>query len=401
MRPRLKFFCKNNLDLLRFVIYPFKSFMPRRFPASYSLLVSRIPRDWSLDDLKSLLVHRYTSIIHLTRIFRDNQPTTRIRIDFHSQHEIQSILQHGYIYFDNIRYSVAPYKPLLPIDRCYKCQKFGHRIHDCPNESKCYKCGETHPYNPNCANPVKCANCTNSHSAGSPECPAKISYRRQILQQQRQQQQPNSSPTSQARHQFSTSPTFPSPARLYSQVLQTVSSNINSFPPTDNNTSPPPTTQYDHSSLIINTITDAIDKTQTVPLDRLIQLEQKSAAIAQQQLTSQQMLETQIIPHLMILSNLLLTISDTIDDSTPLVLNPQQKSDLTNLRELSHHYSTTFNRCFSSPSSTQFQPLLNHSQANLNLCSSLTTITNSPSSSIPSDSNILRNLTNISTNQQP
>ena len=132
--------------------------MPRRFPTSYSLLVSRIPRDWSLDDLKPLLVHRYTSITHLTRIFRDNQPTTRIRIDFHSQHEIQSILQHGYIYFDNIRYSVAPYKPLLPIDRCYKC-------------------GETHPYNPNCANPVKCANCTNSHSAGSPECPAKNSYR--------------------------------------------------------------------------------------------------------------------------------------------------------------------------------------------------------------------------------
>jgi hypothetical protein len=121
------------------------------------------------------------------------------------------------IYIDSIRYPATPYKPLLPISRCYKCQQYGHTLQNCTNEAKCYKCGQLHPYNPNCTNSIKCANCTGSHIAGSPECPVKISYRKQQQQQQQQQQQ-----TTRMFNQSTTSNYFPSPARLYSNVLQTV-----------------------------------------------------------------------------------------------------------------------------------------------------------------------------------
>lgn len=364
---------------------PFQVILPRRVPPSYSVLVNRIPREWNLDTIQPLLIERYTSTHHITRIFRDGQATTRIRIDFYSQNDVQSITQNGYIYIDSIRYPATSYKPLLRIDRCYKCQQFGHKFHDCTNEPKCYKCGEFHHYNPNCTNPIKCANCAGSHMAGSPECPVKISYRKQQQQQQPQQRQQQ---TTRMINPTTTATYLPSPARLYSTVLQTMSSNIDSTNHATDTPRPSTFKETDSSSAIITTIKDELIKSQNILLERLIQLERKCEAATQQQLTSQHMIKTEIIPYLMSMSDLIVNIYDTLVATQSIQLTEQQQTKLSHIRKLSTIYQI--------PLSQSLRPLLSRTRAQPNLCSSLTSISNQPQlASIPSESNIDENLSSF------
>ena len=162
---------------------PFKVTLPSRTPTAYSVLVNRVPREWHVDSVRPLITQRYPSTVQVARIFRDGQPINRIRVDFRSNEDVQKILQCSHISIDSIRYPAVAYKPLARIDRCFRCQQCGHKAINCSNESKCYKCGEQHDYNRECANAVKCANCDGQHMAGSPECPVKISYRREKRQQ--------------------------------------------------------------------------------------------------------------------------------------------------------------------------------------------------------------------------
>jgi hypothetical protein len=363
----------------------FQVILPRRIPPSYSVLVNRIPRDWNTDTIQPLIIERYPSTVHVTRIFRDDQPTNRIRIDFHSQDDVQSIIQNGYIYIDSIRYPATPYKPLTRIDRCYKCQQYGHKLQDCTNEPKCYKCGEIHLYNPNCSNTIICANCTGSHMAGSPQCPVKISYRKE--QQQLKQQQQGI----RMKNQSTTAAYLPSPARLYSNVLQTMSSNINSNIHTTDNSRPSTSRKPDPSAVIIKTIKDEVGQSQSILLERLIQLEQKYEAATQQQITSQHMIEHQIMPYLMSMSDLLVNIYDTLAESKPIPLTDQQQTKLFQLRQISniYHMHSSPLSIKSKTSSSPLRPLLSRTRAQPNLYSSLTSPSNqSQLASIPSESTI-------------
>ncbi|CAF2677638.1 unnamed protein product [Rotaria sp. Silwood2] len=107
----------------------FQVILPRRIPISYSVVVNGISREWNVDTIQHLITERYTSTERVTRIFRDDQANTRIRIDFHSQDDANLIFSKGYIYIDSIRYTATAYKPLTRIDRCFKCQQFGHKLH--------------------------------------------------------------------------------------------------------------------------------------------------------------------------------------------------------------------------------------------------------------------------------
>jgi len=49
----------------------FQVTLPRQILSSYSVLVNRIPREWNTDTI----IERYPSTVHVTRIFRDDQPT--------------------------------------------------------------------------------------------------------------------------------------------------------------------------------------------------------------------------------------------------------------------------------------------------------------------------------------
>ncbi len=106
--------------------------------------MNRIPHEWNTDTIESLIVEQYTSTVHITRIFRNGQSNTRIKIDFHSQDDVQSIIQNGYIYIDSIRYPATLYKPLTRIDRFYKYQQYKYKFQNCKDGPKWDKCGEIH-----------------------------------------------------------------------------------------------------------------------------------------------------------------------------------------------------------------------------------------------------------------
>ena len=124
-----------------------------------------------MDTIQSLLIEQYQSVDRVTCISREGKGTTRIRIDFSSQDDVQSILRSGYICIGSIQYPATSYKPLCSIIRCYNCQQYGYTLIKRTKASKCLKCGQLHPYNPDCTNTIQCANCVGLHIAGSPECP--------------------------------------------------------------------------------------------------------------------------------------------------------------------------------------------------------------------------------------
>ena len=300
----------------------FEVIPPRRIPTSYSVLVHRVPREWTIDAIQPLITQRYPSVLHVARIFHDRQPINRIRVDFQSNDDVQIILQCQHILIDSIRYPAFSYKPLTRIDRCFRCQQFGHKAARCTHESKCFKCGEAHEYNRNCTNPIKCANCSDSHMAGSPECPVKISFRRE----QRQQS------ASVVHHRNPPVPPFlSSPSRLYSSVLQSAATPVSPTKPRAESTARSSTTA-DRSTFIVDSIKDEIMRSQEILLNRIVQLSEKYDHLHEQQRALNWTLQTQIVPFMSSISEVLVHVCDQLQTTKHLTLNVQQQTQLQRLR---------------------------------------------------------------------
>ena len=82
----------------------FQLTLPTRTPTSYSVIVSRVPREWHVDSIKPLIAQRYQSTMQVSRIFREGQPINRIRVDFCSSEDVQTVLNSSHILIDSIRY---------------------------------------------------------------------------------------------------------------------------------------------------------------------------------------------------------------------------------------------------------------------------------------------------------
>ena len=303
---------------------PFKVTLPSRMPTSYSVLVHRVPREWHVDSIRPLIAQRYLSTVQVARIFRDGQPINRIRVDIRSNDDVQKILQCSHISIDSIRHPAVAYKPLARIDRCFRCQQFGHKAASCSNEPKCYKCGGNHEYNRDFANVVKCANCNAQHMAGSPECPVKISYRREKRQQQQEEkretnQQPATSYLS-------------SPARWYSTVVQTMAPHVYAETKTRKMTPDHWTGLIDQPSIIIRALKGEIGRSQGVLLNRITQLEEKYNVVHEQQAALLCMIETYIVLYMSIMSELLVDICEQLATSKVIKLTDQQQTKIHRLR---------------------------------------------------------------------
>ena len=62
------------------------------------------------------------------------------------------------------------YKFILPLRRCYNCQKFGHNFNSCKHPTRCVKCGDHHD-RAHCSNNFyKCANCSEAHMSSDDSC---------------------------------------------------------------------------------------------------------------------------------------------------------------------------------------------------------------------------------------
>jgi hypothetical protein len=301
----------------------FKVTLPSRIPTSYSVLVNRVPREWHVDSIRPLIAQRYLSTVQVARIFRDGQPINRIRVDFRSNDDVQTIIQCSHISIDSIRYPAIAYKPLARIDRCFRCQQFGHKAVNCSNEPKCYKCGANHEYNRDCANVVKCANCNGQHMAGSPECPVKISYRRAKRQEETEKR---------ATNQQQSSSYLSSPARLYSTVLQTMAPHVHAEAKTRKMTPDRPTGPLNQSSIIIDTLKEEIGRSQEILLNRITQLEEKCDAVHEQQAALRWAIETQVVPYVSTVSELLVDVCEQLATSKVITLTDQQQRKLHRLR---------------------------------------------------------------------
>ena len=272
----------------------FQVTMPNRIPTSYSVLVNQISRNWNIDSIQPLIAARYPSIIQAVRIFRDREPTTRIRLDFRSNNDVQSILQHSNIYIGSISYPAVAYKALVRITRCFRRQQFCHKSINCINEPKCYKCGEQHEYKQNCPNPIKCANCSGQHMAGAPECQIKISYRKNKMQEQ------NPGPTNHSLNSFY----LPSPTKLYSHILKTVAPQVHSATQRKPSVFQQPSKGDAQSSIIIETIKNEINRSHGILLERIMQLELKCETVHEQQAILKSTIETQVLPSMATVSEL-------------------------------------------------------------------------------------------------
>ena len=189
--------------------------------------------------------------------------------------------------------------------------------------------------------------------AGSPECPVKISYRREKRQQEEEKRETNQQPSTAY---------LSSPARLYSSVLQTMAPHAHAEMKTPKMTSDRPTGQIDRSSLIINGLKTEIGHSQEFLLNRITQLEEKYDAVYDQQAALQWTIETQIVPFMSAMSELLVDVCEQLTKAKVIILTDQQQ---TKIRRLRHPPTTPQVPFSSSPFSQGFStahPRLVHQQ---------------------------------------
>ena len=128
----------------------------------------------------------------------------------------------------------------------------------------------------------------------------KISYRREKRQQQEEKNREN--------NQQPSSAYLSSPARLYSAVLQTMALHIHAVTRTHKMTLDSPTGQIEQSSVIINTLKEEIGRSQEALLKRITQLKDKCDAVHEQQTALRWAIETQIVPYMCTMSELLVDV---------------------------------------------------------------------------------------------
>ena len=159
--------------------------LPSKIPASYSMVISNVPSQWSTQSFADELKRIHPSIVRVVRLFRNGgRPLPKVRADFSSHVELSAILRAKRIVLDdaNTAFPVEPYLPPTRILRCYNCQAYDdHIAAHCPNKNTpvCFRCAQHHPYNSNCNNPIKCAHCNGNHMAGNPSCPIKSEKRQE------------------------------------------------------------------------------------------------------------------------------------------------------------------------------------------------------------------------------
>ncbi|KAM7291824.1 hypothetical protein ISCGN_028395 [Ixodes scapularis] len=110
---------------------------------------------------------RNSSVIAVKRIIlrREGQeiPSKHLILSF-VRHCLPATVKAGYL---NCR--VRPYVPNL--QRCFRCQRFGHGSRSCRGREICTKCGSNEHVADVCESTVCCSNCKGTHAAYSRACP--------------------------------------------------------------------------------------------------------------------------------------------------------------------------------------------------------------------------------------
>jgi hypothetical protein len=98
----------------------------------YSLVVSDVSVTRGEDDIKHELMQEYRGVLNVIRWYFDDAkyyPTSCVQIDFDSKENIDKVLNDGTILIDSVYRRISNVLP-----RCYRCQKTGHKVHNCQRE---------------------------------------------------------------------------------------------------------------------------------------------------------------------------------------------------------------------------------------------------------------------------
>ena len=159
--------------------------------------------------------------------------------------------------------------------------------------------------------------------AGSPECPVKICYR---LEQRQQQEEKR------ATHPQPSVHSLPSPARLYSSVLQTTAPHVHAAANKRHVPQDRSTDELAQPSIIINTLKAEIERSQEILLNCITQLASKCDAVQAEQTALRCTLDTQIVPHVSTMTELLVDVCEQLMMRQIIKLTLQQQTHLLRLR---------------------------------------------------------------------
>ena len=151
----------------------------------------------------------------------------------------------------------------------------------------------------------------------------KISYRREKRQQQEEKRETNEQPSTSY---------LSSPARLYSTVLQTMAPHVHAETKTHKMILDRQTGQIDQSSIIINALKEEIGRSQGVLLNRIMQLEEKCDAVHEQQAALRWTIETQIVPYMSTMSELLVDVCEQLAKAKVITSTDQQQTKICRLQ---------------------------------------------------------------------
>ena len=153
------------LDLTQFSTFDVKTESYTPFEGSKGV-IKGVDVDISDRDLQNALDHFGVMSIKRINTRRNGSlvPTTTVILNFRTK-KIPTEVFLGYE-----KKKVVEYIP--KVNRCFKCQRFGHSSYMCNSTVRCPTCGERHGWDhcPNKENP-HCTNCGGRHSAAYLGCP--------------------------------------------------------------------------------------------------------------------------------------------------------------------------------------------------------------------------------------
>ncbi|CAF1275383.1 unnamed protein product [Didymodactylos carnosus] len=164
-----------------------------------------------------------------------------------------------------------------------------------------------------------------------------------------------------------------SPSTLFSNTLHTIARTIHSLKASNNTTetsnnnhqpSPPRQHQQSPSDLIIASIKDEINKSQLILLGKISQLELDNKVFRYHQVQIEEKIEEQVLPQVKILSDLLTSICTSLSQSNILVMNEQQRTQLTIINQNIQSKDTPITQ-ITRTQQTSLPPLSTHSPLTL------------------------------------
>ena len=96
-----------------------------------------------------------------------------IIFNFRQPQQANEAIEHGLLIKDVVR-ECRLYDPIYAFKQCTKCNGYGHKKSDCPNQRRCKRCSKKHGYSgKRCSAEPQCCNCGGPHCCSWNDCPVR------------------------------------------------------------------------------------------------------------------------------------------------------------------------------------------------------------------------------------